>query len=133
MRRTRWLTLALIVGVVIWVGATYIKSKASYDRNSPTPPPPLEDGVNARSSGWTYVKSNGACPIVKIHADRFREIKHPSVEQIEGVDLKLYNKDCTEYEWVKSAKAQFDETAKTMYSDGQVDIDLHVPVEGPPH
>ncbi|MGH9559303.1 MAG: hypothetical protein ACRD30_08680, partial [Bryobacteraceae bacterium] len=103
MRGTRWLSLALIVGVVIWVAATYLKRKANYDRNAPVAPPPLEAGVDARSSGWSYVKSNGACPIYQIHAERFREIKHPSLEEIEGVDLKLYNRDCTEYEWVKSA------------------------------
>ena len=34
---------------------------------------------------------------------------------------------------IKSAKAQFDANAKTLFSDGNADIELNIPVEGPRH
>lgn len=59
MRRTRWLFLAAILGIVAWVSATYLKTKAFSDRNAPVAPKPLEAGIDARSQKWTYTKSNG--------------------------------------------------------------------------
>ena len=51
------------------------------------------------------------------------ELKQPPVTQLEGVELELYNKDSTQYDLIKSAKAQFDANAKTLFSDGDADID----------
>ena len=37
MRRTRWLFLAVILGILVSVGATYLKRKASLYSNAPAP------------------------------------------------------------------------------------------------
>jgi lipopolysaccharide export system protein LptA len=135
MRRTRWLFLAAILAILVTVGATYIKSKATYDQNAPTPPPPLDLTLDAQSMIWhtgKFDKETGRA-IWKLRAKTARELKSPPVTELEGVELELYDKDASQYDLIKSAKAQFDANKKTMFSDGQVDIDLNIPVEGPPH
>jgi lipopolysaccharide export system protein LptA len=135
MRRTRWLLLVAILAVVVSVGATYLKRKANYDRNEPAPPPPLDLSLDAQSQTWhtgKFDKESGL-PIWKLRAKTARELKQPPVTQLEGVELEVYSKDGTQFDLIKSAKAQFDANAKTMFSDGKVDIDLNLPVEGPPH
>ncbi len=133
MRRTRWLFLVAILAIIVAVGATYVKRKALFLRDAPVPPRPLDLGLDARSENWSYVKTNGTCPVIKMSAVSIREVKDPPVDELEGVELQLFNKDCTEFDLVKSAKAQFDATAKTLYSDGEVDISINQPVEGEPH
>ncbi|HUA84570.1 MAG TPA: LptA/OstA family protein [Bryobacteraceae bacterium] len=133
MRRTRWLFLAAILGIVIWVSAVYVKSKASVDRNAIKPPNPLEAGIDARSQRWSYTKSNGTTPVFSISAAEMRENKDSSIIILQGVELHLFHKDGTEYDRVLCANASFNESAKQLYSDGDVQITMDVPVDGPPH
>ncbi|MBV8841617.1 MAG: hypothetical protein JO307_02295 [Bryobacterales bacterium] len=57
----------------------------------------------------------------------------PSVMELDQVQLKLYQKGSSQYDLVKTEKAQFDIHDKSLYSDDQVDITLGVNAEGPPH
>jgi lipopolysaccharide export system protein LptA len=135
MRRMRWLLLAAILVIVFWVSAAYVKSKASFEANAPTAPEQLDPRFDAQSQTWHVGKWDKATglPVWKLRAKEARELKDPPVTELEGVELELYNKAADEYHLVKSAKAQFDGNAKTLYSDGEVDIDMNVPVEGPRH
>ncbi len=133
MRRTRWLPLAAILGIVAWVSAAYLKNKAYFEANAPAAPSPMDPKFDAQSQTWHYGKfdhTNGR-PIWKMRAMEAREVKSPPMTELEGVELELYNKEADQYHLVKSAKAQFDGNAKTLYSDGDVDIDMNIPVEGP--
>ena len=135
MRRTRWLLLAAIFVIIGWVGAAYLKSKAAFDRNAPTAPAPLDPRFDAQSQSWHAARFDTATgrPIWKMRAKEARELKSPPVTELEGVELELYDKDATEYDLVKSDKAHFDATAKKLFSDGDVDIQMNLPVEGAPH
>src|SRR5580704_3086701 len=131
MRRTRWLFLAAILAIVVSVGATYVKRKAGFLRDAPDPPKPLEEGLNAQSQKWTYGDFKGTQQRVFIQASSMRQIKDTSAVELEDVELHLFHKEATEYDLVRCAKAQFDPNAKTLFSDGQVEITRDVPVEGP--
>ena len=133
MRRTRWLFLAAILGIVAWVSATYLKTKAFSDRNAPVAPKPLEAGIDARSQKWTYTKSNGTLELFSITAGEMSENKDASSIALKDVELHLFHKDGTKYDRVLCASATFNESAKTLFSDGEVDITMGVPVDGPPH
>jgi lipopolysaccharide export system protein LptA len=133
MRRTRWLFLAVILGILVSVGATYLKRKASFYSNAPTPPKPLEAGTDARAQYWRHCESTDTQKRFCVQAASFREIKAPAVMELEDVQLQLFHKGGTEFDLVHSAKAQFDMTAKTLFSDGAVDINMGVPIDGPPH
>src|SRR6266852_6058266 len=122
MRRSRWLVLAAILGIVVFVGATYFKRKETLAKDAPAPPTPLETGIDGRANDWVYTQSDGERPRVTVRDKSFRQVKAPSVMELDGVELQLFHKDGDQFDLVKSAKAQFDIAAKTLYSEGDVEI-----------
>ena len=68
----------------------------------------------------------------KITARTVRQEKDSSQVQLERVTLKIYSKTADEYDLVTSAKAEFDQNASRMFSEGDVEITLHVPMNGQP-
>jgi lipopolysaccharide export system protein LptA len=133
MRRTRWLFLFAIIFIVVAVGATYLKRKGNLEKEAPPRPRPLGKNFDGSFDKWTYSDQKGTTAHVTITADKMRESAGSTALDLEGVDLKLYNKDGTQYDLVKTAKAQCDPAAKTLYADGEVNITMSVPVDGPQH
>jgi len=133
MRRTRWLFLFAIIFIVVAVGATYLKRKGNLEREAPARPKPLARNFDGSFDKWTYSDQKGTTPHVTITADKMRESAGSTALELEGVDLKLYNKDGKNYDLVKTAKALCDPAAKTLYADGEVNITMAVPVDGPQH
>jgi lipopolysaccharide export system protein LptA len=132
MRRTRWLFLAAILFIVVFVGATYVKSKARNLLDVPEAPKRLDDNVNAESQDWTYGDFNGTKQRVFIRAKKMRQSKDTSAVDLDDVELRLFHKEGDNYDLVQCATARFNPTAKTLFSDGQVDITRDVPKVGPP-
>jgi lipopolysaccharide export system protein LptA len=130
MRFSRWLILIAILSIVAFVGQTYIKRKQVLARDAPTPPTPLGTGVEGRANDWTYTQSDGERPRVTVRAKSFRQVRAPSVMELEGVELQLFHKEGDQFDLVKSATAQFDMAAKTLYSDGDVEISMGKGVNG---
>ena len=62
MRLSRWLILAALLAIVVFVGQTYIKRQQALARDKPAPPPPLETGIDGRASDWVYTQSDGRAP-----------------------------------------------------------------------
>ncbi len=133
MRRTRWLFLFAIIFIVVAVGATYLKRKGSLEKDAPARPKPLTSRLDGSFNRWTYSDQKGTTPHVEIFADHAGVSAGSTATDLEGVDLKLYNKDGTQYDLVKTDKAQCDPAAKTLYADGEVNITMAVPVDGPQH
>src|ERR1700676_1733278 len=124
MRLSRWLILAALLAIVAFVGQTYFKRQQALARDKPAPPPPLETGIDGRASDWVYTQSDGEHPRVTVRAKSFRQVKAPSVMELNGVELQLFHKEGVQFDLVRSAKAQFDIVAKSLYSDGDVDITM---------
>src|SRR6266478_2470234 len=130
MRFSRWLILAAILSIVAFVGQTYLKRQQTLARDTPAPPPPLETGIDGRANDWVYTQSDGEHPRVTVRAKSFRQVQAPSVMELDGVELQLFHKDGDRFDLVKSAKAQFDIAAKTLYSEGNVEIAMGQAPEG---
>ncbi len=130
MRRGRWLILVAIVLIAIAIGATYVERKAALVRNAPTAPAKLATGIDGRAQDWVYTQSDQDRPRVTVRAKSFKQVRAPSVLQLDGVELQLFNKDGTEYDLVHSAQAEFDIPGKSLYSEGAVEIEMGVPVDG---
>jgi lipopolysaccharide export system protein LptA len=133
MRRVRWLLPVAIVVIGYLVFNTYVARKKSLAANAPAPVKPLEKDTEGRANDWVWVKSDGDRPVVEVRARNFRQIKEPSIMELEGLELHLYHKDAKEYDLVRSPKAQFDIPGKSLYSDADVEITMGVPVDAPPH
>ncbi len=133
MRRTRWLFLFAIIFIVVAVGATYLKSKRNLERDAPARPKPLARNFDGSFGKYIYTDQKGTTPHVEITADKMNESAGSTALDLDGVEMKLYNKDGKNYDLVKTAKAVCDTTAKTLYADGEVDITMAVPADGPQH
>ena len=132
MRLSRWLILAALLTIVVFVLQTYIKRQQALAHEAPAAPRPLETGINGRASDWVYTQSDGERPRVTVRAKSFRQVKAPSVMELEGVELQLFHQQSDQFDLVRSAKAQFDIAAKTLYADGDVDITMARPAAGKP-
>ncbi len=130
MRRGRWLILVAIVSIAFAIGATYFERKAALARNAPLPPSKLATGIDGRADDWVYTQSDADRPRVTVRAKSFKQVRAPSVLQLDGVELQLFNKDGSEYDLVHSAQAEFDIPGKSLYSEGAVEIDMGIPVDG---
>jgi lipopolysaccharide export system protein LptA len=132
MRLSRWLILAALLAIVVFVLQTYIKRQQALAHEAPAAPRPLETGINGRASDWVYTQSDGERPRVTVRAKSFRQVQAPSVMELEGVELQLFHQQSDQFDLVRSAKAQFDIAAKTLYADGDVDITMARPAAGKP-
>jgi lipopolysaccharide export system protein LptA len=125
MRRTRWLFLFAIIFIVVAVGATYLKSKRNLERDAPARPKPLARKLDGSFDRYKYSDQKGTTPHVEISADHAGVAAGSNATELEGVELKLYNKEGTQYDLVKTDKAECDSAAKTLYADGEVNITLN--------
>lgn len=130
MRRVRWLILAAIVFIAVAVYTTYVQRKAALARDTIAPPPPLEKGIDGRANDWVYTQSDGNRPRVTVRAKSFQQVRAPSVMQLDGVELQIFHQDGSAYDLVHSAQAEFDIAGKSLYSDGDVSIEMGIPVDG---
>ena len=106
MRRTRWLFLAAIVAIIFTVGAAYIKRREILDKEVPVHPKPLETGVEGRAPDWEHTEFKGDKKHFTVRARNFRQIKDPSVVELEGVELQLYRDDGQKSDLIHSESAQ---------------------------
>ncbi len=126
MRHARWLLLAALIAVIAAVGAIYIGRLMSAPRPAKLSEP-LPDGIEATAKEWVYHHKNGDCPQLEVHAKKFRQIKEPSVFELEGVSLLMFQDCGKEYNHVRTVKAQFDQSTGEMFSQGEAQITLGIP------
>jgi len=132
MRRTRWLLLLVILSIVAGIGITYRSQRQALQKQAPAKPAMLPTEVSGVRDEFQHEHTEAGQRKWNIAARTVRQEKDSSQVQLEQVRLKIYNKTGDEYDLVTSAKAAFDQNASRMYSEGDVEITLRVPVEGQP-
>lgn len=133
MRLGRWLILAAILGIVAFVGDTYWKHRSTLFRDALAAPKSLAAGTDATASSWCYKEADGAKETFEICATNMRDLKDPSRVELDGLKLKLYHKNDTQYDLIESDKGEFDKSTKSLYSDAPADITMGVTADGPQH
>lgn len=124
MRRTRRLLLLVILLILAVVGVTYRIRRGIEERSAPPPPKSLPGHISAAADNWRWSHTEGNRRVVEIEARNFRQIKEPSRFELEGVELRFFQKDGKTFDKVHSAKADFDLEAKLLHSPGEVEITL---------
>ena len=121
---------AILCGIVINYRAQ-LKVNAKQAVAKPTP---LSDALNAAADDYEYTKKNGSapCPLYFIKARKFEQSSDSSHVELADVELKMYNKSCTSYDLSRSAAATFFANDNRLYSDGDADITLNLPIDGKP-
>ncbi len=132
MRKIRWTLLVLLVAAIAVVVAGY---RAAEKRNlllAPAKPAPIPKDLHSIANNWSWSQSSKDHPVVEAHARDFRQIKDSSRFELGELEMKVFTKTGDTYDLVRSAKAEFDQVAEKLYSEGDVTITLGLPAASPP-
>ena len=132
MRRLRRLIALLFLALLVATGVVFYYQRQRAKAEATPPPSPLPEGVAGIADRWQYTKTVDGKPIVEVSAREYRVIENPSRVELEDVELKIFGGDPTVYDLVKSKRADVDTKAKTMYSEGEVEIVMRLPNDGSP-
>ncbi len=134
MRGTRWLLLVVIAAILGGIAIKYRAQKDVIRAQAPPKPEPLAEGLNASADHYDFTKrgASGKCPIFHVYADSFRQSKDSSHIDLTNVAVETYNKECTGYNLSRSAAATFFNNDNRLYSEGEAQITLNIPIEGKP-
>jgi len=132
MRGTRWLLLLVILFIVAGIGITYRAQRQVLQKQAPAKPAMLPIEVSGVRDEFQWTHKEADQTKWDITAGRVRQEKDSSLTHLEQVTLRIYDKTGDQYHVVKSAQAEFDQNASRLYSEGEVNITLRVPLEGQP-
>ena len=134
MRGTRWLLLLILVAIVCGIGARYraLKIALREQDRALVKPAPLPLDLNSTSEAWhlTETDSQGGTGRTKaeISAVEFKEQANSARVDLKGVTLHIHNKKGDTYNLVKSAEASYFKDDRHLYSEGDVEITLNLPL-----
>ncbi len=133
MRGARWFLLVAIVAIFGGLLVTYQQQKRSIKAASPARPQALPEDLNfvGEHSTWSQKRADRPCLSYSVESESHRQLKDSSRMDMRKVTLQLYNKDCKSYNLIKTDEASFYANENRFYSEGQVQITLEVPVDGP--
>jgi lipopolysaccharide transport protein LptA/LPS export ABC transporter protein LptC len=83
----------------------------------------------AQSSRWHWSQSSAEQEKIEIFADSFRQSTKTHLFELEGVELRLFNKNGKYYDQITSNAARFDSHTETLYSEGEVTLSLGISLE----
>ncbi|HWC97646.1 MAG TPA: LPS export ABC transporter periplasmic protein LptC [Candidatus Sulfopaludibacter sp.] len=134
MRGTRWLLLVAIAVILSGIVIKYRAQQQVRAQQAVAKPASLPEALNSSAEHFEFNKKNGAapCPIYHIEADGFEQSSDSSHVELKNVTLKLYNKSCTGYDLSRSAAATFFANDNRLYSEGEAEITLNLPLTGQP-
>ncbi|MEP6961224.1 MAG: LptA/OstA family protein [Acidobacteriota bacterium] len=130
MRRVRWLLPVAILFILGAVSSVYLKQRDLLLLNQPERPKLLDGDTQGTALAWCYEKAQGSNTQVEICADKMNSVG--SMMEMQGVRLKLFHGDAKDYDLVTSDLAKFNQDERKLFSEGNVEITLAVPVDGAP-
>ena len=134
MRSLRWVLLVTMVFIAAAVVGIYRAQRIVQQSQRRAVPPsiPLDTKTGARD--WESEQSANGLPAWKITAANMKQSADGERAEISQIELRIYAKDGHHYDRVKSAFATLTTSTHKLYSPGDAQITLDVPVEGdPPH
>ena len=134
MRGMRWLLLVAIAAILSGVVYQYRAQQKSLQHAAPPAPAPMSSDLRGDYQHWQYRDTDLKTGRVRsdLEAEGMQQVKDASRVDLKNVTMKIYGKDGTTYDLVKSAAASFNTAEKSLYSEGEVEITLNLPKEGAP-
>jgi lipopolysaccharide export system protein LptA len=134
MRIFRWLLLVAMALVAVGVVQVYQAQRKSQRSHQRAVPPSVSLDTKTAATDWEWGQSGNGQPQVKLFAKSFKQSADSEKAELQDLELRIYQKDGLHYDRVKTATAEFTTSTNKLYSPGQAQITLNVPVEGdPPH
>jgi len=133
MRGARWLLLLAMVVIAAGVTFTYRAQKRVLDEHAVPKPAVLSPDLSSTAENYHLLKTNTNTnrKVVDITARDFRQMKDSTRVDLKDVALKLFSSKGETYDLVKSAEAAYLADQHRLYSEGEVEITLGVPEDGP--
>lgn len=132
MRGTRWLILVAILVIIAGVATTYRLQNRVLREQAPAKPVSLPPALDSAAQDWSWLQTSEGRTVCRITAKDVRQVKNASRLELEHVELRLPARHSDTYDLVHSARAEFNQSDKRLYSEGDVDITLAVPNQGQP-
>jgi len=134
MRGTRWLLLVAMAAILGGVALKYRASKRSLAASAIPAPEALSTELNSSAMHWQYRDKDHQTGriMADIDAESMQQVKDSSQVNLKNVTMKLYDKTGEKFDLVKSAAASFSAGDHHLYSEGEVEITIGVPVDGLP-
>src|SRR5260370_18309129 len=134
MRGMRWLLLVAIAVILGTVSLKYQAQKRILAGMVTPRPAALSADLSASSQHWSYRNKDLKTGriIADIDAESMEQPTDASRVELKKVTMKIYSKLGQTYDLVKSAAASFNTTDRSLYSQGEVEITLNLPIEGSP-
>jgi len=132
MRSLRWLLLVVIAVVAAGVFQVY-RLERKKGKAAQRPAPPMMDlSDRAEAQEWEWGQSANGQPNVKMTATHYRLANDSKTAQLEGIELRIYQRNGEFYDRVRSDRADFSSDDNKLYAPGEAEITLDVPLEGDP-
>jgi len=128
MRGTRWLLLAAILLILCGTTATYIYQQKVNKKTRIPPPAAIPNNTSGTAQDWEWSRTDQGRLVVNIKAHAFRQVADTGRIELEDIRLELYQRDKNLYDLVKSPKADFNQGEEKLFSNGEVEITLNIPV-----
>ncbi|HYA17076.1 MAG TPA: LPS export ABC transporter periplasmic protein LptC [Bryobacteraceae bacterium] len=132
MRSLHWLLLAAIVLVLAAVFGTFNSLRRAQETHRRPLPPPIALDTKNSALDWEWGQSGNGLPQVHITAKDMRQSTDGNTAVLKDIELRLYSKEGDTYVRVRTSEAQFTTGENKLYSPGEAEITLDVPVNGPP-
>ncbi len=134
MRSLRWLLLVAMVLIAAAVSGLYRSQRATRRSQRRSAPPSIPLDTKTMAPDWEWGQSANGLPAVKVKAKKMTQSADGTKAQLEQIELSIYTKDGQHYDRVRSAWAQMTTSDHKLFSPGEAEITLDVPVKGdPPH
>jgi LPS export ABC transporter protein LptC len=134
MRILRWLLLTAMVFVAAGVVRIYRAQRTTQLSHQRPIPPSVGLDTKTAATDWEWGQSGNGQPQVKLFAKDFKQSADQEKAELKDLELQIYQKDGLHYDRVRSSAAEFRTSDNKLYSPGEAQITLDVPVKGdPPH
>jgi lipopolysaccharide export system protein LptA len=128
MRGTRWLLLAAILLILGGTAGTYYYQLRMARGTQIATPAAIPPNTSSTAQDWEWSRSDNGRTVVRIRAHALRQVADTGRIELEGVRLELFQRDKPLYNLVMSPKADFNQSEGKLFSNGEVEITLDVPV-----
>ncbi len=132
MRSLRWLLLVVLVLVAAAVLGTFRSQRRNQRARRRPVPPAIALDTKTAATDWEWGQSGNGQPKVKLFAKSFRQSTDGTTAQLENIELRIFHKGGTAFDRIRSGGAQFNTSDNKLFSPGEAEITLDVPVEGEP-
>lgn len=132
MRSLRWLLLVAMVLIAAAVFGIYRTQRTIRRSQRRAVPASIPLDTKTMALDYEWGQSANGLPHVKILAKQEKQSADGSRVELHQIELQIYQKNGSNYDRVRSAYAELTTSDHKLYSPGDAEITLDVPVKGEP-